>query len=97
MLRYFRYINTLGFIIYPPHFVILSQINSEVFSSARGFFPQGFPRKSCVFPYICIFFIVPLIITSVSESLGFFDFINGNHEIRNSLIRSQYQIFVVAS
>ena len=28
-----------------------SQIDNEAFSSAHGFFfPQGFPRKSCVFP-----------------------------------------------
>ena len=54
LLRYFRYINTLGFIPYGPHFVILSQIVSETFSSTCGFFPQGFPRKSCVFLYFRI-------------------------------------------
>ena len=54
MLEYFRYINTLGFIPYEPHFVIISQIDSEAFSFARGFFPQGFPCKSCVFLYFHI-------------------------------------------
>ena len=31
-----------------------SQIQKKTFSSARGFFPQGFPCKSCVFLYFFI-------------------------------------------
>ena len=54
MFGHFCYINTLGFIPYEPHFVILSEIDSEDFSYARGFFLQGFPCKSCVFFYFRI-------------------------------------------
>ena len=33
LFRYFCYINTLGFIPYESHFVVLSQIDSEAFFS----------------------------------------------------------------
>ena len=38
-LGYFSYINTLRFISYKLHFVIIFQFDSETFSSARDFFP----------------------------------------------------------
>ena len=72
LLGYFRQINILGFISYSVVLYNLSQIDSEAFSSARGFFLKGFPRKSCVFPLFRIFFIVSSIITSGIRAIRFF-------------------------
>ena len=56
----------------------------------------GFSRKG-FHVNLVFFFIVPSIIQVVLKPLGIFDLINGNHEIRNSFVGSQYRILVVAS
>ena len=54
-LGYFRHINILWFILYSVVLCNFSHIHSEAFSFARGFFPQGFPRKSGVFFFVFVF------------------------------------------
>ena len=50
-LENFHQINILWFIPYSAVLCNLSQIDSKVFSSTRGFFSRkGFHVKSCVFP-----------------------------------------------
>ena len=99
MLGYFCQTNILGFILYfIKTFVISLKIISEAFSSTLGFFSlKVFHINLVFFFFISYFFIVSLIIKSGIRAIKFFDLVNGNHEIRNSLVGSQYQIFVVAS
>ena len=63
------------------------------FFSRKGF------HINMVFNSLFLYFIiVSLFSTSGIRAIkAFFDLINGNHEIRKSLVGSQYHIFVVAS
>ena len=49
LLRYFRNINILGFILYSTLLCNYSHIHNKVFSYTHSFFSQGVPRKFDVF------------------------------------------------
>ena len=74
------------------YFVVLcnfSHFHSETFSSSHGFSLQGFPCKLCVYFFVSHFIIVPFISTSGIKAIKvFFNLVNGNHEIQNSLVGS---------
>ena len=62
-LKYFRQINILGFILIYVVLCNLSQIDSKVFSSARGFFLKRVFTLIFCFSFILYLFIVQLIVT----------------------------------
>ena len=100
LLKYVCNINILGFILYSVVFCNYSHIYSKTFSFACGFFSQWFPHKFGVFFFFLVsyFIIIPLISTiGIKAIKNFFYLVNGNYELRNSLVGSQYKIFDVVS